>query len=79
MRTVTTTYEPVRYTVHRSITCENCNKIRKRQRTFQQTISPFNKDTRTGWPKTYQQVLESVRADAEAWRPTLCGTCEAER
>ena len=66
---VTTTYEAVSHTVRRSGKCPTCGGNVVRQRTFTQTISPFNKIDDKSRPKTYAEVLESVKADAAAWTP----------
>jgi hypothetical protein len=41
---------------------------RKRQqtRTFMQTINPFNLD-REGRPKTREQIMDELHAEAETW------------
>lgn len=71
MRT-TTTYHfdgPSR-SVERKGHCPTCGKPVTRRRTFQHTVSPFNKDPETGQPRTWAQVAEQVRAEADAWNPT---------
>jgi hypothetical protein len=50
-----------------------CGKLLRRQKTFQQTINPFNKNP-DGTQKTGWEVLASVRRDADAWQkvPETC-------
>lgn len=56
--------------------CENCGRVVRRVRTFQHTVNPFNKRD-DGQPKTWDEVREDVKAEAEAWkqRPERCKTC----
>lgn len=67
-RTVTT-FEKVKWsrTVH--VDCPGCGKRRKVQRTFHQTINPYNKNS-DGFPKTYSEVLASVKDEAYKWTPS---------
>lgn len=65
----TTTYERVKWTRTKVVECPRCYGKRRAQKTFHQTVNPFNKND-DGTPKTYQQVLESVQAQADAWEPT---------
>ena len=68
----TYTYEQIPCQATRTGTCPACGKPVKRQRTFTQTINPWNKITLpdgTTRPKTPREVSESVRAEADAWAP----------
>jgi hypothetical protein len=63
-------YRPSRQIRH-SLKCLDCGKQCKRQRTF--TQADQNPD---GSVRTLGEVSAAVRAQAAAWKPTLCGTCE---
>lgn len=43
-----------------------CGKLLKRQKTFEQTVNPFNKNEK-GEVCTHQEVYEKVRKEAEIW------------
>ena len=45
-------------------------KKRRRQKTFYQTVNPFNKNA-DGSVKTRAEVYAAVRAEARAWENTL--------
>ena len=49
--------------------CSVCGKYVKRSRTFEQTISPFNRNPETGLPRTWDEVVVRVNAEADAWKP----------
>lgn len=78
---IETTYkfDKVTWTGHQYGDCQGCNKrYVRRQKTFFQTMSPFNKNKETGRPKTYGEVQKEVRAKALEWgaqRP-WCTKCE---
>jgi hypothetical protein len=73
MQRVVYTYEPVRVQAFKRHPCPVCGKLLRRQRTFQETINPFNKNP-DGTQKTGQEVLRSVQAKADAWQqaPETC-------
>jgi hypothetical protein len=72
-RTVTTRYEEVSRTVKRRVTCAICGKKFNRQRTFTNTVNPFNKNA-AGVPKSWSEVEENVVHLAEQWQPEQdCG------
>ena len=64
MRTVTT-YDRVTYTAVVPTRC-GCGRRGRVQKTFGQTVNPFNKNP-DGSVKTKAQVLRSVTAQAEEW------------
>jgi hypothetical protein len=70
-------YEPVRVTAVKKLPCPVCGKLLRRQRTFQETINPFNKNP-DGTQKTSREVLASVQARAEDWR-TVPETCSSHK
>lgn len=65
---VTYIYDVVKWGATRTAECPTCGKKTRRSYTFTQTVNPFNKND-DGEPKTYHEVEQSVRADAEAWDP----------
>lgn len=72
-------FDKVTWTGHQYGDCQGCGKrFVRRQKTFVQTVSPFNKNKDTGRPKTYGEIQKEVRAQAQAWgaqRP-WCTKCE---
>lgn len=80
---VTTTYrfQRIAWTGVRRGKCTLCGKYRKRQRTFEQTASPFNKHKsgpKQGQVRTAIEIQDEVRAQAKGWEqePHVCATCE---
>lgn len=71
------TYDEVRRTTVKWIKCQ-CGKRLKRQRTFMQTLNPFNKDKATGQIKTYGQIWKELGEEGARWQPNnrLCVRCE---
>ena len=55
----------VRYRAEKFIVVNG--KRRKRQKTFEQTVNPFNRNA-DGSVKSHDQVREDVRAEALAWQ-----------
>lgn len=72
---VVTTYEPVRVQVTKAMPCPACGRKVRRQRTFQQTINPWNKNA-DGTVKTSFEVLRAVRIQAKEWQeqPETCAS-----
>lgn len=73
----TYTFPPVKAQARRRIDCLGCGKRCNRQATFEMTVSPFNQNP-DGTVRTRAEVHAAVQAEAQAWNPTLCGTCEPE-
>ena len=73
---VVETYERVTWQARKSVPCPECGKKIRRQRTFGQTLNPFNRD-RDGFLKTRQQIRRELYAEAAVWqeRPEMCGDC----
>lgn len=70
-------FEQRKATTVRDLDCTRCGKRFRRQKTFTQTINPFNKNP-DGTVRTAREVTEAVRVQAEAWQPepVLCGPCK---
>ncbi|MFC5799087.1 hypothetical protein [Streptomyces formicae] len=75
--TVTHRFERVPLTAKKAVECEGCGKKLRRQRTFEQTINPWNK-TADGEVKTYKHIYPELEAKAAAWKaePEVCRDCE---
>lgn len=59
-------FEKVPLTATKSVPCTICGKKVRRQRTFMQTINPFNKHT-DGIPKSRVDILRELKAQADDW------------
>lgn len=70
-------FERVPLTATKSVRCTVCGKKIRRQRTFEQTINPFNK-TADGQVKTYKHIYPELEAKATAWKaePETHAKCE---
>lgn len=62
------TFDGPRRTAERRGQCPTCHRPVVRRKTFEHTVSPFNKRP-DGTPKTWSEVAADVRAEAEAWNP----------
>lgn len=62
-------FQEVKHREERSFVCTVCDKKGKRSRTFTNTINPFNKDPETGLMRSYQQIVEKLRAEGAEWSP----------
>ncbi len=71
-------FEIARAQTRAAFICAACGKRSKRQKSFWQSVNPFNKNA-NGTPKTRAQVQADVSAEATAWRKsvTLCAACDA--
>lgn len=69
MEVSTTTYrfERVPLTVHKSVNCTVCGKKVRRQRTFEQTRNPFNKNE-DGTVKNYADIYRELGEEGDAWK-----------
>jgi hypothetical protein len=68
------TFQEVTAMAVRTGTCPHCKKKVRRQRTFSQTVNPFNtiEDVNAPGgkrPKTYGEVYEAVHGEAKLWEP----------
>ncbi|MGQ4513624.1 hypothetical protein [Streptomyces sp. DW26H14] len=71
-------FERVPLTAVKSAPCTVCGKKVRRQRTFEQTLNPFNKNA-DGTVKTYADIYRELDADADAWKaePETHPKCQA--
>lgn len=54
-------------TARKSVPCTVCGKKVRRQRTFSQTLNPFNKNE-DGSVKTVPDIYRELRVQADAWK-----------
>lgn len=71
-------FERVPLTATKSVPCTGCGKKVRRQRTFEQTRNPFNKNA-DGSVKDYADIYRDLNAEADAWKaePETHTKCEA--
>lgn len=77
MRAYRVTYDRVTRQVVKSLPCPKCGKKVRRQRTFGQTVNPFNCND-DGTVKTWAEVDKAVAAQASEWLnvPEVCTKCQ---
>jgi hypothetical protein len=77
--TETVRFEEVKHQATKNLPCPGCGKKVRRQRTFANTINPWNQDPATGLPRTRQEIRGKLREDAAAWElePVTCAVCES--
>lgn len=71
-------FEEIKRQAKKRVPCETCGKKVTRQRTFSQTVNPFNKNA-DGDPKTEREISEELTAECHEWEAKqggeLCGAC----
>ena len=69
-------FEEVKMRGEKKCTCEGCGKKLKRQKTFSQTINPFNK-TKDGKIKDRTDIYSELQVKIAEWqgKPEKCGAC----
>jgi hypothetical protein len=72
-------YDPINVWGTKNVKCAGCNKRLKRQKTFSQTMSPFNKNA-DGQLKTHREIFAELQADRVAWEKASenCPPCAAK-
>lgn len=82
MRTTRTVFKTIKNTARSEGFCTACGKRTVRQRTFEATINPFNRNAE-GEIKTSAEVRADLLARARSWQPnydhTNCPQIVAER
>lgn len=82
MAWITERFEPVKLTATKNLPCPGCGKKLRRQRTFEQTISPFNSNLTPDM--TRDEAVTAIRgalnAKAAQWKtePVLCTPCKSD-
>ncbi|WP_032914762.1 hypothetical protein [Streptomyces sp. NRRL B-11253] len=74
---VTHRFERIPLTAKKSVPCTGCGKKIRRQRTFEQTLTPFNKNA-DGAIKDYAVIYRELEAMAAKWQaePETHPACE---
>lgn len=75
MSTTVWKYEVVKRQIAKPFVCTVCGRRGRRQRTFRQTINPFNKNA-AGQVKTRSEILLELDGQTAAWQPTVHERCE---
>jgi hypothetical protein len=74
----THTFNEIKWTGKKRVSCGNCGTKVSRRRTFMQTVNPFNKHD-DGTPKSPREVSEAVQAELQEWKEKqtgeLCSPC----
>lgn len=78
MYSYTEKYEQVKLTGYTTISCLQCGKRMKRQKTFYQTINPFNKSKLyPGELKGRSEILKELQDKIEEWKASVThGHCK---
>lgn len=73
----TVRFEEVSRWAAKTVRCAKCGKRLRRQRTFSQTINPWNR-TADGRMKTRDDIVAELEAEIEEWKaqPELCSKCD---
>lgn len=73
MTQTSTTYEKVSFQAYKTVKCPQCGKKLRRQRTFYQTLNPFNQNEE-GKAKSRDEIHRELVEEAEAWKdaPAYC-------
>lgn len=76
---VTIRFRELSWPGRKNLPCPTCGKKVRRQRTFTQTLNPFNKID--GRPKTAPEIYAELKAEAAAWEavPVECTPCKEGR
>lgn len=76
-RTVTTIFEKIERHAERSGFCFKCSEKRKRQKTFYQTVNPWNKND-DGSVRTRTEIYNDIGREIAEWKagPFICASCE---
>ena len=74
---ITITFRPLRYYGRKSGICPKCGKSAKRRRIFEQTLNPFNKNSKSE-VKTADEIYDELRIDLHKWEsePVYHAKCE---
>lgn len=74
----TVRFEEVSRWAEKTVKCAKCGKKIRRQRTFSQSINPWNK-TADGRVKRRDDIIAELGAEIEKWKaePELCRKCES--
>ncbi len=70
-------FREIKHQASKSLPCPACGRKLRRQRTFSQTLNPFNKNA-DGQPKTELEIVRELHTTAIQWEtePELHPGCE---
>lgn len=71
-------FDEYKYHAKKSGICAGgCGRRLYRRKTFTHTVNPFNKNLKTGLPKTEKEVQAAVIKEGMAWEqiPVICECC----
>jgi hypothetical protein len=71
-------FREIKYQASKNLPCPGCGKKLRRQRTFGQTLNPFNKNA-DGQVKTELDIVRELHATAAEWEtePETHDTCQS--
>jgi hypothetical protein len=72
------TFDKIARTFVKTVRCSACRGPVRRQRSFYQTLNPFNVHALTRKPKDREQIERELLETGAAWQrePELCSACE---
>lgn len=76
---VRVTYDKIERMFRKTVRCAgSCGRYVSRQKTFMQTMNPFNVHELTKLPKDYQQIIRELNETGERWKLVLetCPHCK---
>lgn len=70
-------FREIKHQASKNLPCPACGKKLRRQRTFMQTLNPFNKNA-DGQPKTELEILRELNDQAKTWeaQPETHDACQ---
>lgn len=74
------TFDKITRTFRKAVPCGKCGRTVTRQKTFLQTLNPFNVHELTKLPKDRQQIVRELNEEGELWKlaPVNCSTCTTQ-
>jgi len=64
-------YEEVKMTGYKTISCFGCGRKMRRQKTFSQTLNPWNKSKiNVGQLKSRKEIMDELKVKIEEWKRT---------
>lgn len=73
------TYDKIERMFRKTVKCAgSCGRYVTRQKTFFQTMNPFNVHELTKLPKDYQQIIRELHEEGGLWQlvPETCPHCK---
>ena len=73
------TYDKIERTFRKTVKCfYSCGRYVTRQKTFMQTMNPFNVHELTKLPKDFQQIVRELHEEGDRWQlvPETCPHCK---